>query len=290
VVGVTTVCTAAIGTGIAFWLLRASRRYRVLDRVRTRPARRLPPWFLGRLEPALDRAAIEVPAEHVVELWVAAAIGVAVLAVPIDVRLAAAAAGAVVAGGPVALYLLRERRARAVAAAVPVLLEHVASELRAGGTVATALAWIGRDPGPLRTDFARLGTRLDLGASLPDALDAWARERPGAAVRSSSGALAVAHDVGGRAADALDSLATSVREQAGIVAEAHALSAQARYSAIVMTLGPIAYLAFTAIVDRRTVSALLGTTAGRCCALAGVALELAGATWMRRVLAEESLR
>jgi tight adherence protein B len=286
----TTVLTTVIGIGTVVWLHRAARRYRVLDRVRARSARELPGWLRRRLEPALDRAAIELPAEHVVELWLAAAICVSVLGIAIDVRLAAFAGCTVLAGGPVALYLLRDRRARAVGAAVPVLLEHVASELRAGGTVATALAWVGHDPGPLRSDFARVGTRVELGASLPEALGAWARERPGAAIRSSSGALAVAHDVGGRAADALESLATSLREQSAIVAEAHALSAQARYSAVVMTLLPIAYLAFSAVADRRTVAALLGTTGGRFCALAGIALETAGALWMRRVLSEESTR
>jgi tight adherence protein B len=283
----TTVLTAVIGVSATVWLQRASRRYRVLDRVRTRASRRLPAWMAGRVEPALDRAAIDMPADQVVALWLATALGVTVLAAAIDLRLAAFGACTVLAGGPVALYLLRERRARAVAAAVPALLEHAAAELRAGGTVATALAWIGRDPGPLRSDFTRLATRLELGASLPDALGAWAGERPGAAVRSSSGALSVAHDVGGRAADALEGLATSLREQSGIVAEAHALSAQARYSAIVMTLGPIAYLVFSAVVDRHTVATLLGTFGGRCCAVAGVALEVAGAYWMRRVLGQD---
>jgi len=95
----------------------------------------------------------------------------------------------------------------------------------------------------------------------------------------------VAHAQGGRAADALDSLATSLRERLGVVAEAHALSAQARYSALVVGIGPLVYLGFSMVVDRRAIDALTGTNVGRLCAVAALALEGAGAWWMRRVLA-----
>ena len=48
---------------------------------------------------------------------------------------------------------------------------------------------------------ARAIARTELGASLPDALAAWARERAGAGHEPAAGALAVAHEVGGRSAD-----------------------------------------------------------------------------------------
>ena len=191
----------------------------------------------------------------------------------------------VVVGGPIALHAMRYRRARAVTAAVPDTLERIAAELRAGGTVASAVAWLAVDGGPLTGDFARVQSRVELGAPIPVALASWAAERAAAGTSSAAGALAVAHDVGGRAADALDSLAASLRDRLAVVAEAHALSAQARYSALVMGLGPLAYLAFSVVMDRRAADALLGTAAGRFCALAGVALELIGAWWMRRILA-----
>ena len=52
--------------------------------------------------------------------------------------------------------------------------------------------------------------------------------------------------VGGPAADALDGLASSLRDRLSVVAEARALSAQARYSAWVIGLAPIGYLVSTA--------------------------------------------
>ncbi len=199
-----------------------------------------------------------------------------VVGIALGVPIGCGAVLTIVAGGPIALHTMRHRRARAVTAAVPDTLERVAAELRAGGTVASAIAWLGVDGGPLTGDFARVQSRVELGAPIPAALASWAAERVAAGASSAAGALAVAHDVGGRAAEALDSLAASLRDRLAVVAEAHALSAQARYSALVVGLGPLVYLAFSIVMDRRAADALFGTAAGRMCALAGIALELVG--------------
>jgi tight adherence protein B len=232
----------------------------------------------------LERALIDAPAEHVVQMWLLCALLAGAFGLALSVHVAIMGVLAVLAGGPIGLHWLRHRRARVVTAAVPRMLERAAAELRAGGTVATSIGGIADDAGPLAADFARVQARVGLGASIPHALGAWSRERPGAAISSAAGALAVAHDVGGRSADALDGLARSLRERLAVVAEAHALSAQARYSALVIGIGPLAYLAFSATVDRRAIGSLVGSAAGRACAVAGVVLEIIGAFWMRRIL------
>jgi tight adherence protein B len=280
----TTLAVAILGSGASAWLARRARRYTVLDRMRVPTQTELPAWLAPRLQRMLDDAAIDTPARQVLQMWALVAVVAAVLGAALDVALAVFAAAAVGVGGPAVLYGLRTRRARAITAAVPDALERVAAELRSGGTVATAIGWLATDRGALASDFARIDTRVQLGAALPDALAAWARERRAAGTRSVAGALAVAHEQGGRAADALDSLATSLRERLGVVAEARALSAQARYSALVVGVGPLVYLAFTMLVDRRTIDALVGSNLGRVCALAALGLEAVGAWWMRRIL------
>jgi tight adherence protein B len=187
-------------------------------------------------------------------------------------------------GGPVALRLGRHRRERLVAAAVPGALEQIGSELRAGGTVASALAGIANGDGALASDVARVETRVRLGAALPDALRSWARERRAVGVEVAAGALSLSATVGGPAADALDGLASSLRDRLAVLAEARALSAQARYSAWVIGLAPVGYLVSTAVVDPRSVGVLVGTGAGRVCAVLGLGLELLGAMWMRAIV------
>jgi tight adherence protein B len=266
-------------------LARGARRIAVADRLRSTSGERVLPGVVRRpLAQALDDAALTSTPEHAIEMWLLA-IGIAAL-VGSGLAPATGALGAVavIVGGPVVLRVGRYRRERLVTAAVPDTLERIASELRAGGTVATALAGIARGDGVLAADASRIETRVRLGAGLSDALRSWARERRAVGVEVAAGALSLSVIVGGPAADALDGLASSLRARLSVIAETRALSAQARYSAWVIGLAPIGYLVTTAAVDSRSVHVLVGTAAGRTCVVLGVGLEVLGAIWMRAIV------
>jgi tight adherence protein B len=280
--------TALIGIGIASWFARAARRYAVSDRLRSDRARTVVPvpvWLRARVERALDAAAIDVPTERALSTWawsitVGAAVGFGFGGAQ------SATGGAVVAavGVPMVVLALHERRARRIAAAVPETLERVASELRSGGTVAVAIGAVAAGDGPLARDMVRVDTRVRLGASLVQALGAWTAERAAPGVDATAGALAMCSSVGGRSADALDGLATSLRDRLGVAAEARALSSQAQMSALVVGGVPIAYIAWSAVVDPHGTQVLIGTPIGRGCLALGLALEALGAWWMRRIV------
>ena len=279
------VLVAVTGTGATVALARAARRFAVTDRLRPAPTGRHLPGRLRRpLAEALDAAAVSSTPEQAVEVWLLAAGVAAVVGAGIAPATGVAGVLGVLVGGPVALRVGRHRRDRLVAAAVPETLERVGSELRAGGTVATALTSIACGDGVLASDIARVETRVRLGAALPDALRSWARERRAVGVEVAAGALSLSATVGGPAAGALDGLASSLRDRLSVLAEARALSAQARYSAWVIGLAPVGYLVSTAAVDPRSVQLLVGTGAGRVCLLVGLGLELLGATWMRAIV------
>ncbi len=277
-----------IGTSMTMWLARAARRYTVADRLRSspsRPARGIPEWLGTRLERSLDAAALDVTAQRAISTWlwsvaVAAVVGTGFGGPGTGVGLAFV----VGVGVPVVVLAMDERRARQIASAVPETLERVASELRSGGTVTTAIGAVAAGDGPLAGDMERIGARVRLGASLVEALGAWSKERCVAGVDASAGALAMCSAVGGRSADALDGLATSLRDRLGVAAEARALSSQARMSAVVVGGAPVVYIAWSALVDPHALQVLTGTLFGRACLGFGLGLEALGGWWMRSIV------
>jgi tight adherence protein B len=254
------------------------------------PARqwRLPTTARAWLARALRDADVPLEPEQAVEL-AAAGGSLALASVWLLLPGLLLPAGVVVAAaGPIALRLAADRRERRAAAALPALLEVVASELRGGGTIVGAVARVAGGDGPLAADFRRVDRRLALGSSLDDALAAWPEDRPLPSVRAAAGAFAVAATLGGRAADAIDGLAASLRSRIDAVAEARALSAQARLSAVVVGCAPLGYLVFAGVVDHSAVSTLTGTSTGRVCLVVGLALEVVAATWIRGILRSEA--
>ena len=180
----------------------------------------------------------------------------------------------------------RRRRDTAIVAALPDVLERVASNLRAGAAPLPALqeGAGGADlPEPLAADLAEVIERAGDG-ELAVALDCWASERPLPAVAAVAAALQVAVGAGGPAAPALDGLAAGLRDRHDAAAEVTALSAQARLSAIVVGAAPIVSLALSLLVDPRVAPTLIGTAPGRACLLTGIAMEGLAGIWMHRIV------
>jgi tight adherence protein B len=108
-------------------------------------------------------------------------------------------------------------------------------------------------------------------------------------VDAAAGALAMCSIVGGRAADALDGLASSLRDRLAVIAEARALSSQARMSAIVIGGAPLVFLVWSAMTDPHALHGMGATAVGRVCIVVGLALEGLGLWWMRRILRAGSI-
>ena len=141
---------------------------------------------------------------------------------------------------------------------------------------------------PIARDARHVQSRCRLGLPLAEALAAWPAEHDAPGVRAAAGALAVASAMGGRAADAIEGLASSLRHRLDAMAEARSLSTQARLSAIVVGAAPLGYLAFASLVDASAVDALITTGVGRVCLVVGVGLESAAAIWIRRIVTSEA--
>ncbi|MCI4354180.1 MAG: type II secretion system F family protein [Thermoplasmata archaeon] len=266
---------ARASTGERARRLRRARRWRLFAGAR------------GRLERALREADVDLQPEEVCELWAGSALGAIAIVYAVSPGLVVLVVPLVLGAGPMLLRIARGRADRRFTLAVPGGLEQVAAGLRGGASLGETLASMAAGPGVLAGDLRRVTSRTALGLGLAESLSAWPEDRPLPSVRSAAGALAMAVTVGGRAADALDGLAASWRERLGAVAEARALSAQARLSALVVGAAPVVYVAFAAVTDPHSIDVLVGTSSGRVCFALGLALEGAGALWMRHIVRDE---
>ncbi len=194
-----------------------------------------------------------------------------------------------------------ERRA-CLADDVAPTLDDLARSTAAGSTLTTAIEGLG--PARRARPFAALlGTCLvdhRLGASLGDALAIAnpgtslvppqrrsPRRRPPPPSPEPALGLAVlelAARHGGATAASLDRAASAVRERRAVIAERAVQSAQARLSALVLTLLPIGFAVWTASTDRRVARFLAGSPLGWACLGVGLTLNLAGWAWMRLII------
>jgi tight adherence protein B len=177
----------------------------------------------------------------------------------------------------------RRRLETRLAADLPDALDRLAADLRSGGSLTNALEALAAGPGSLAGDLRRVCGRAAAGG-LDGALAVWVEERSHPAVAATAGALAVAAEVGGRSAAALEGLAAGLRDQQDLREEAAAQAAQARLSAAVVTLAPIGSLGFSLAADRRVAATLVHAGAGRACLAAGLGLEALAWIWIRRLV------
>jgi tight adherence protein B len=123
------------------------------------------------------------------------------------------------------------------------------------------------------------------GISLPDAIERARRPVPTAPDdRLALSVLSAIAEAGGPPAEPLDRAAGVLRERRGAAAERDVAAAQSRLSAQVLGVLPVGTTAWSATTDPALGHMLFRTPIGLGCLTTGVALDLLGWRWMRRIV------
>lgn len=288
----TAVVLAVLGGGLVQRRRTRLRRLGALGASRdsTVWAARLPVRWRALLERSLHDADLRVSSDEALLLWGAGVVLLVVVGWTVAPALAVLSTPAGLVAGPALLRSRRHRLAQRLGDNVPVVLDEVARELRAGGAVAAALDRVAAPGG----DHAELlGAFRDArAASLPvdQALEAWARDHASdpptlaASVAAAAGALATAMATGGRSAYALEGVGEALRAESDAAAEARAQGSQGRASAVVLAALAPASLVLGALVAPESARVLVTEPLGAAVLVTGSACELLGIWWMRRIL------
>jgi tight adherence protein B len=167
---------------------------------------------------------------------------------------------------------------------LPLVLHGLARELRAGGTLHHAVQVVADDPSISGPGLRAAVDRVDAGTGVIDAVDRWAAELAHPDADLVRAVLNAGASTGGAMAASLDRAAGSLRERVELQREIRALSSQARMSAVVLTVAPLAFLFVMAMADRSVLTVIATSQAGRAAFAAGLVLDAIGWLWMRRLI------
>jgi tight adherence protein B len=254
---------------------RAPRRARSLRQPPARLAREL-----ATLELAFDPA-------RAWRVWQYATVGVALGGTALIGLVFGLLLAVLVAGAPLAAWLvLRNRADAAYDATLANALDAAGRSVRSGGSLAQAVAEAATSVrGTVGADLTRIAAAVERGRPFTDALAVWRAERDRPSVRLSVGALVLATQTGGPPARVIEDVAVAIRTRQQVAREANALASQARLSAVVVGIAPLGFMLVTCITDARNAHMLFGTPIGVTCVVVGLMLDGLGALWMHRMSA-----
>ncbi len=224
------------------------------------------------------------------QLW-AAAVGCAVLAAVLALSatgsgLMAALSAALASRLPRwGVDRLRRRRARRFEDQLPMALLMLASALRAGVALTTGLRHVVDQSGaPLAQEFGLMLREQRLGVPWDTALENLQARMPAESTSLVVAAMRIAAKTGGNLAEALESIAQTLRARLQLQAKLRALTSQGRLQAWIVGALPLLLLAVLDRLEPETMALLWHTPMGWGVLVVLAVLETAGVLLIRRIM------
>jgi tight adherence protein B len=174
----------------------------------------------------------------------------------------ASSLGAVAVGGVLPLLVLlimRRIRYKKLMRQLPDAIDIVVRSLRAGHPVPTSVAMVAREmTDPIGSEFGLVVDEMTYGLNLDDAMSNLARRVGVDDLRFMVVAIMIQTQVGGNLAEVLESISHVIRERAKMRAKIAALSAEGRFSAVLLSVLPFALMGFIVLVRPQYYRAVSG--------------------------------
>jgi len=178
-----------------------------------------------------------------------------------------------------------QRRVRRMVEQLPQLLDHCVRSLKAGRTLADAvLLAIEASSDPLKTGISRVSRNVQLGVSLPDAVQDFAQLYERDEFRLFALGLRVNHRYGGNASELLENLIVLIRERDQGARQLNAMTGETRITAIVLGVLPILLLAYFSLTNPGYLPKLWNDSAGQHLLLAALAMQVMGSLALWRMV------
>ena len=164
-------------------------------------------------------------------------------------------------------------------------LTTVANALRAGYSFQQAMDVVAKEmEPPISSEFERMSTDVAMGVTLEDAMEQMNKRVGSADFDLVVTAVLIQREIGGNLAQILDTISETIQERIRMKREIKALTAQGRFSAIVLLMLPFAMAAFCWIFNSEQMQVFVTEKAGRIALAVAIILELVGYVVIQRIV------
>jgi tight adherence protein B len=161
----------------------------------------------------------------------------------------------------------------------------LASSLRAGHSFLQALDSVAKEiDEPAASEFGRALSEIQLGRSIDDALMALSARIGSLDLEWAVTAINIQRKAGGNLAEVLETVAATIRERETLRRQVRALSAEGRWSVVILIVLPFLILGYMLIVSPGYLAPLIGGLFGQLLLVAGGVLMIIGYVWMRKIV------
>jgi tight adherence protein B len=193
---------------------------------------------------------------------------------------------------PIGLNLYVRGKARRVRNAfgeqLPENLDVLASALRAGHSLANAMGVVADEaPEPSKREFRRVVTDEQLGIPLDEALEVTAKRMQNADMDQVAILALVQREAGGNTAEVLDQVTANIRARMDIRRLVKVLTAQGKFSSVVVAMVPIGIFLFLLLVNPSHLDPLFHETIGQIGMVSAVLMTITGFYVIRRIITIE---
>ena len=195
-------------------------------------------------------------------------------------------------GPPIGLNLYVRGKARKVrndfGEQLPENLDVLASALRAGHSLANAMGVVADEaPEPSKREFRRVVTDEQLGIPLDEALEVTAKRMQNPDVDQVAILALVQREAGGNTAEVLDQVTANIRARMDIRRLVRVLTAQGKFSSVVVAMVPIGIFIFLLLVNPSHLDPLFHDPIGQIGMVSAVLMTILGFYIIRRIITIE---
>jgi len=184
------------------------------------------------------------------------------------------------------LYWLKNQRMKQFGQQLPEALELVSRALRAGHAFSVGLKIVGEEASdPIGIEFRRVFDEVSMGVALPQALQNMTERLDSVDLRFFVTSVLVQRETGGNLAEIIDSLATLIRKRFELQLKVRALSAEGRFSGIILFCLPILLGVLLFQMNPEYMGLLFTDPIGQTLVMVGSFLMVTGAFVMKRLIA-----